>query len=431
MGQLLVNKAQFPEKFQPLFIPKRYKCYYGGRGGAKSRSFARALLLKASENPLRWLCAREFQKSIKDSVHRLLKDEIARLNLEAYFDVRETAIRGKAGTTAANSEFFFEGLRHNAANIKSYEGCDGAWVEEAHLVPKSSWEILIPTIRKDGSEIWVSFNPELADDDTYQRFVINPPPPDMALVVKVGWRDNPWFPEVLRQEMEELKRRDPDAYLNVWEGHPREILEGAIYANELRAAKEDGRICRVPYDTSKPVNTFWDLGWADNTSIWFAQSVGLEYRVVDFYQNSLQPLQHYLKVLQDRPYVYGRHILPHDARAKSLATGRSVQEMMEATLGISKVDIAPELSIADGINAARSVFSVCWFDEAKCADGLNSLRRYRYDVDPDTKKFSKTPLHDDASHAADAFRYMAVSITHDRPKKRQQSHEAAGSWMSL
>lgn len=379
-----------------------------------------------SMKPLRILCCREFQKSIKDSVHKLLSDQIKVLSLDNFYQVQATSIKGANG-----SEFFFEGLRHNTANIKSYEAVDVAWCEEAHLISKSSWEILIPTIRKDGSEIWVSFNPEIVEDETYQRFVLNPPPSDLCTVSKVNWSDNPWFPDVLKREMDELKRKDRDAWLNIWEGNCREILEGAIYSNELRQAKEDNRICKVNYDQSKPVSTFWDLGWSDNTSIWFAQSVGMEYRVIDFYQNNLQSLPHYLKLLQDKPYVYGKHILPHDARAKQLGTGRSIQEQMEDALGSSKVEIAPELSVQDGINAARTIFSVCWFDEARCSDGLNSLRHYRYDIDPDTGKFSKTPLHDWASHAADAFRYLAVSISHDAPRRAQREEQHASTWMSL
>ncbi len=216
--------------------------------------------------------------------------------------------------------------------------------------------------------------------------------------------------------MEDLKERDPDAYLTVWEGHCRQMLDGAVYANELRQAKEDERITKVSYDSSKPVTTFWDLGWADNTSIWFAQSVGMEYRVIDFYQNARQPLQHYLQVLQGKGYVYGYDHLPHDARAKQLGTGRSIEETMTG-MG-RKVTIVPKLSIQDGIHAARTVFSTCWFDETKCADGLNALRHYRYDIDPDTGKFGKNPLHDWSSHAADAFRYLGVGIRCGTQKKK-------------
>lgn len=417
--------AEFPDKLRCLFEPTRYKVLYGGRGGAKSWGIARALLIKGVERPIRVFCAREIQKSIKDSVHQLLKDQIAALGLGDHYEVLQAEIRGKNGT-----KFGFAGLRHNPQEIKSYEGADICWVEEAQAVSKSSWDILIPTIRKEGSEIWISFNPDLEDDETYQRFVINPP--SNSVVVKVGWQDNPWFPEVLRHEKDELKVRDVDSYLHVWEGNCREILDGAIYANELRQMKEDDRLCKVPYDATQPVQTFWDLGWADCTSIWFAQTIGFEIRIIDFYQNQLQALPHYLQVLQNKPYLYKCHWLPHDARAKSLGTGKSIEELVRATG--QKVGITPKLTINDGINAARTIFSQCYFDATKCADGINALRHYRYDVDSDTGKWSKDPLHDVHSHAADAFRYMAVAIK--QPKKKTGAdgllyRPTGGSWQSM
>lgn len=409
-----------------LFEPYRYKILYGGRGGMKSWSIAEALISLADNRAIRVLCCREFQRSIKESVHKLLSDRILAIGADGRFDIQNTTITHRI----TGAEFFFEGLKHNTHNIKSYEGIDICWVEEAQLVSRSSWEILIPTIRKDGSEIWISFNPELAEDETYQRFVVNPPTD--SIVVKVNWSDNPWFPDVLRQEMEDLRIRDYDAYLNVWEGQCREILEGAIFANELRAAKEQDRITRVPYDPTVPVDTYWDLGWADNTSIWFAQSVAMQYRVIDFYQNQLQSLQHYIQMLQSRGYIYGTDHIPHDGRAKQLGTGRSIEEMLRAA-GRS-VKIVPKLSVTDGINAARAIFPLCWIDADKCSDGLASLRHYRYDVDPDTGKYSQTPLHDWASHAADAFRYLGVSIKRaDAPTVQRDRWEAVpqSSWMSL
>ena len=288
---------------------------------------------------------------------------------------------------------------------------DIAWVEEAQTVSKTSWDTLIPTIRKDGSEIWASFNPELAEDETYQRFVIKPP--GEAKVVKINWSDNPWFPQVLEKERLERKERDPDGYQNIWEGNCRVTLDGAIYAKELRQAQAENRVRSVPYDAIKQVHTFWDLGWADNTSIWFAQTVNNELRLIDYYSNNQMPLTHYISVLQNKGYIYGTDWLPHDSKAKTLATGRSVEEIMVAQG--RKVQIVPNLSVFDGINAARTVFNRCYFDEQKCSDGLQSLRRYRYEVDTDTRQFSGRPLHDYHSHAADAFRYFAVAIEEDRP----------------
>src|SRR5262249_26574041 len=155
---------------------------------------ARALLTIGASRPIRVLCCREFQRSLAESVHKLLSDQIAALGLEAFYQITGAVIRGRNGT-----EFHFEGIRHNATKIKSFEGIDIAWIEQGERVRKSSWEILIPTIRKAGSEIWMTINPELEEDETYQRFVLHPP--EGATVIKVDWRDNPWFPEVLRQEM--------------------------------------------------------------------------------------------------------------------------------------------------------------------------------------------------------------------------------------
>lgn len=400
------TNAEFPEKLKILFEPHRYKILFGGRGGAKSWGVARALLIQGAASPLRILCAREFQNSIAESVHHLLQSQAEAIGLGSFYEIQNAAIRGKNGT-----EFVFAGIRNNITKIKSFEAIDRVWVEEAQTVSKTSWDTLIPTIRKDGSEIWATYNPELETDETHQRFVINPP--EDAAVVKINWSDNPWFPEVLRKEKDALKVRDPDAYQNVWEGNCRVTLDGAIYAKELRITQEEGRIRNVPYDALKQVHTFWDLGWADNTSIWFAQSVNNELRLIDYYSNSQQPLQHYIQVLQNKGYIYGTDWLPHDAKAKSLATGRSVEEIMVAHG--RKVQITPNLSIFDGINAARTVFNRCYFDERKCSEGLQNLRHYRYDVDPDSKQFSGRPLHDHNSHAADAFRYFAISIAEDTP----------------
>jgi phage terminase large subunit len=395
------TRIEFPDKLQCLFKPCRYKVLYGGRGGAKSWGVARALLVLGASKPLRILCAREFQNSITESVHALLSDQIRDMGLDGFYEIQNSTIIGKNGT-----QFHFAGLRHNVTKIKSFEGVDVCWVEEAQTVSKSSWDVLIPTIRKNGSEIWITFNPLLETDETYQRFVVHPP--TNSAIEKINWSDNPWFPDTLKQEMLDLKTRDPDAYLTVWEGHCRQTLDGAIYANELRLATEERRICRVPYDAGKPVHTFWDLGRSDSTSIWFAQVVGFEFRIIDFYQSRGHALGHYLKVLQDRPYHYGEVWLPHDATHELLASEMTIEQQVRATG--RTVRIAPRMSVADGINMARTVFSKCFFDEEKTADGLNCLRHYRYDVDPDSKQFSKNPLHDWASHAADAFRYLAVGM---------------------
>lgn len=421
-------RAEFPERLAFLFQPKRYKVAWGGRGSAKSWSIARALLIIAAQKTKRILCAREFQNSITDSVHKLLSDQIAALGLDDQYEIQKTTIICRA----TGSEFIFSGLRHNVDSLKSKEGIDIVWVEEAQMVSAFSWDKLIPTIRKEGSEIWISFNPELETDETYKRFVLNPP--TESVVEKINWRDNPWFPEVLRQEKDDLKARDIDAYLNVWEGNCRQTLDGAIYANEMRKAQEDSRICRVPYDGAKPVSVFVDLGWADHTSLWFVQKIGMEYRALRSVQDRQKPWPHYLGLVQSFGYIIEGIWLPHDAQAKQLGTGLSIEEITRSS-GMP-VRIVPRLSVEDGINALRTIFPQVWWDEKLCEDGLSALRRYRYEVDKVTGQFSKTPLHDDASHFADAARYFAVGmrdgVKSKRPPPLAKMSSAAGmsqGWM--
>ena len=405
---------EWPEKLQCLFwpqvngLPVRYRVLYGGRGGAKSWGIARALVILGAKKCLRILCARELQNSIRDSVHRILSDQIELLGLQSFYQIEQARIY----CPSTGSEFSFEGIRNNVTKIKSYEGVDICWVEEANKVTKNSWDVLIPTIRKEGSEIWASFNPELESDDTYVRFVLHSP--KNAIVQKISWRDNPWFPQVLKQEMLDLKARDRDAYLHVWEGECRKSLEGAVYADELRDCAEEGRITHVPHHSSSSVNLYFDLGRSDSTSIIFEQYVGMQRRVVDFYENRLKGLDHYIHVLRSRRgstgelYDYGTCWLPHDARAKTLGSKKSIEEQMREA-GF-QVRIVPRLSKFDGIIAARSIFPTCWFDASRCEKGLlHALRHYHYEENPTTETLSNEPVHDWSSHAADAFRYMAIA----------------------
>lgn len=440
----LTLTPEFPEKLEMLFQPSRYKVLYGGRGGAKSWGVARALLLQGFERPLRVLCAREFQNSIRDSVHKLLSDQVDGLGLGGFYDCQAAAIKGKNGT-----EFAFEGLRHNISRIKSYEGVDRVWVEEAHSVSKPSWEVLIPTIRKDGSEIWVTFNPEFEDDETYQRFVLTPPRD--ALVAELNWRDNPWFPEVLRQEKDELQRRDPAAYEHVWEGKCRQWLEGAIYANELRRTISEGRIRQVEHDPAVAVYTAWDLGHTDSTAIWWFQIVRGEIHILESYASDGESLNTYatqilgkqveIDLIQDRVvarvldpvpglehrmrYKYAKHWLPHDARAKTLAAqGKTIVEQLASVLGISRMGIVPDIGLEDGIQAVRTMFHRCYFDATGCADGLKALRKYQRELQPDEKSLKKNPKHDWTSHYSDAFRMLGVAWRHERPAEPDDTPRA-------
>lgn len=416
-----IARAEFPVKLEGLFKKSRYKVLYGGRGGAKSWGIARALLIKGAKDPIRILCAREFQTSIKDSVHKLLCDQIESLGLLSFYEITQTSIRGRNGT-----EFSFVGLKNNVSNIKSYEGVDICWVEEAQTTSRLSWNILIPTIRKEGSEIWISFNPELETDETYQRFVAVPPAD--CITMKVNWYDNPWFPDTLKLEKDSLKLRDEEAYNQVWEGLCRQTVDGAIFAKEMQQAEKDGRICRVAYDATKPVHAVFDLGWSDSTAIWFLQFVGMETRLIRYIEDSQKTISYYLATMQTYGYVYDTIWLPHDAENKTLAAaGRSIDDIVRAA-GY-KTQIMPRVPILDSINAARTIFPTCYFDREHTADGLACLRHYRYEVDPDTGQFSRNPLHDHYSHGADAFRYIALMIKEPPKRKKSSQIAMASGWM--
>jgi phage terminase large subunit len=415
--------AQFPVKMAGLFEKARYKIYYGGRGAGKSHSVAKALLILAARSPIRVLCAREYQTSIRDSVHKLLCDQIELMNMHSIFEITQNSIKGVNG-----SEFAFIGLKNNVANVKSYEGIDIAWVEEAQTVSRMSWNTLIPTIRKEQSEIWVTFNPELETDETYQRFVVKPP--ENAVVQKINWSDNPWFPETLSLEKDALKSRDPSSYQTVWEGLCRLTVDGAIFANEMQVAELDGRITKVAYDATKPVHAIFDLGWADSTAIWFLQFVGMETRLIRYVEDNQKTISHYLALMQTYGYMYDTLWLPHDAQNKTLASnGKSIEEIVRNS-GY-KTRIIERTPIADSINAARTIFRNCWFDRENCYDGLQCLRHYRYEVDPETGQFSRNPLHDQYSHGADAFRYIGLMINEPKPRRRvqNQNYGQPNSWM--
>lgn len=241
----LLEKLTVPAAFAPLFTPARYKVFYGGRGAAKSWTFADALLLFASAYPLRILCARELQVSIADSVHRLLRDRIVALGLSRFFSATDAAIRNRNG-----SEFLFKGLRHNVTEIKSLEGIDICWVEEAQKVSLNSWDLLTPTIRAESSEIWISFNPGSPDDPTWTNFVENPRPD--SIVRKVTWRDNPHFTAVLEAERRTCLEQDPEKYRWIWEGEPRVIAEAQIFG---------GRYVIEEFETPAGIRLFYGADW--------------------------------------------------------------------------------------------------------------------------------------------------------------------------
>lgn len=439
-------QIQFPRKLGFLFRPSPYKIAYGGREGTKSWGYAAALTELASARPLRILCVRETQTSIAASVHQLLKDTIKRLNVGPLFDAQQSTILGrnwynaKTGqrcgqddTDAAHTEFIFAGLKHNVQNIKSLEGADIVWVEEAQTVSKGSWDTLLPTIRKQGAEVWVTFNPDLATDDTYKRWVLNPPPG--AIVVKIGYEDNRWLSDISKARIEHMRETSPKDFAHIYGGECRSEVEGAIFGAELKLALDQGRIGAVPYNKTKPVSTIWDLGFGDPTAIWFVQAYDGWFNFIDYLEANDETTADYVIKLNNKAYVYDTDWLPHDGvdtiiHRRLNGTGdrkKSIEMLLREAR--RNVRIVPKLLITDQINSARLFLNQCRFDADKCADGLQALRHYQWDtreaksaeIDPregranENVRKGKVPLHNWASHSSSAF--MGASIAMKQPQR--------------
>ena len=275
-------KVEVPRKLKPLLAPKRYKGAYGGRGGAKSHFFAEQIVLRCYLAATRVVCIREIQKSIKDSVKQLLTDKIAKLGLQDEFEVLETEIRGRNG-----SLIIFVGMQSfNADNIKSLEGYDLAWVEEAQTLSQHSLDLLRPTLRKPGSELWFSWNPRYKTDPVDVFFRRSPPA--NAISVQIGWQDNPWFKDTeLHSDMLADYARDPDKAEHIW-GGAYGAGQGAILARWVNAADREGRINdNVEFDPNgAPLEISSDLGFRDTASWWFWQRKVGGFAVFDYDQDT-------------------------------------------------------------------------------------------------------------------------------------------------
>jgi len=418
---------KFPKAFKELDNPYRYKMIYGGRGKGASWTVARKLLLRGVEKKLLILCTRELQKSIKQSVHRLLSDQVDRLGLSGFYDVQGQSIKGVNGT-----EFIFLGTKYNPDEIKSTEGIDICWIEEAHNLTEASWDIIDPTIRKEGSEIWATWNTRFKFDALHKMFVIDTPPPD-SLVLYINYDQNPYFPEVLRKQMEHMKENDYEKYLNVWEGQLKQLAQGAIFGKQIIAVKKENRLTHIPIQKNCEVHTFSDLGKKDQTAFWFMQQVGKEYRFIDYFEGRLEEVDYYTKFIKDIDYNYGTHYMPHDADHDRLGMSRNIKEQFEDG-GVKPVEIVPVISQkTTAVQMGRDIFPGCWFHlgkDDKMPDnecdgylawlpdemntrtkrmerGFEALCNYRYKYNDDDKVFQQKPHHDWASNGADAFLQFA------------------------
>lgn len=406
--------AALPEYAEELFARHRYKVLYGGRGAAKSWSVARALLIRASSQTTRILCTRELQTSIKDSVHQLLKDQIEALGLPGFL-VTDREIRHVNGTL-----FLFEGLRYNVTKIKSLEGIDIVWVEEGERISAESWQVLIPTIRKAGSEIWVTFNPDRAEDATYQRLVVKPPPD--AWVQKVSADDNPWLTDELRAERAYLYRVDPDAAAHVWGGEVREIsdaqiLEGKWVVEDFtpvrdHAAQDEcddlaaGRACSHGWDG--PYQGM-DFGFSiDPTTVvrcWVhARVLYLEH---ELYRVGLELDDTATKAKTAVPGVEHYAIRADNARPESISYLRRFG--LPKIVGVKKW----KGSVEDGIAHLRQYERIVI--HGRCRNAAAEARTYSYKVDE--RSGGVLPdIVDAHNHIWDAVRYALAPLIQVKPK---------------
>lgn len=436
-------RTEVPRKLAPLLHPARYKGAHGGRGGGKSHFFAEQLILRCYREPTRAVCIREVQNSIRDSVRQLLVDKIAKFGLEPWFECLETEIRSKNG-----SLIIFRGMQaYNAENIKSLEAYDLAWVEEAQSLSEVSLRMLRPTIRKDGSEMWFSWNPR-HDTDAVDKLLRGADKPKDAIVVEINWQDNPWLSPVLRDEMVRDYEADPEMADHVWGGNYQIVSEGAYYAKLIAAAEKQGRVGNFPHDPSRPVHTSWDLGVDDATAIWFWQEDGLKATVIDYYEASgdgaddivaaalpeifkAPPWEERfvgwsadmaLRTLgRSKPYRYADHYFPHDIKMREWGVGgRSRIETMVG-LGVRGIRKGVAVNPADRIAAARRLLPMTYFHASpRVEQGLKKLRRYRRKWNDALNSYT-TPLHDENSHAADAFGEFAINCSIQAPLPKPEA----------
>lgn len=399
------------EAFEPLLSPGRYKGAYGGRGSGKSQFFADLMVATAIRKPgFRGLCCREVQKSLKESAKRLIESKIEAHGLGHLFDVQEAQIK-----TPGGGLIVFAGLQdHTSESIKSYEGFDVAWVEEAQTVSDRSLNLLRPTIRSPGSELWFSWNPR-REVDAVDKMLRGEELPTGAIVVRANWDANPWFPAELEQERQDCIRQQPDQYDHIWEGGYVTVADGAYYARSLTEARQQGRIGKVAFDPLMTVRLFWDIGGtgakADSCSIWAAQFIGKEVRVRDYYEAVGQPLAAHINWLRSKGYTPDRAQiwLPHDGATHDKVFAVSYESALrDAGYSVTVVPNQGRGAAAARVEATRRLFPQIWFDEDTTGAGLKALGWYHEKKDEE-RGVGLGPEHDWSSHGADSFGLMAVA----------------------
>jgi phage terminase large subunit len=422
-------RLNIPDNLVPVFEGEAdVRGSYGGRGSAKTRTFAKMTAVRAymwdqagDEGII--LCLRQFMNSLDDSSLEEIKAAIRSESwLEPHFEIGEKFIRTRSGRIS----YKFAGLDRNINSLKSKSRIKLGWVDEAEPVTEEAWQKLIPTLREEDSELWVTWNPETERSATHKRFRLTSDP--RTKVVEMNWRDNPWFPDILnRTRLKDMTER-PDSYDHIWEGDFVTVAEGAYYASCLTKAKAEGRITNVAADPLMTYLAFWDIGGtgvrADACSIWIAQWIGTQIRVIDHYTAQGQPLAAHVNWLREKGYGKARCVLPHDGATND----RVFDVSYESTLREAGFDVVVIPNQGKGaakfrVEATRRRFPSIWFNEKATEAGRKSLGWYHEKKDPD-RGIGLGPEHDWSSHDADAFGLMCVA--YDTPEDRYANDDDDG-----
>lgn len=383
----MTHEVEIARPFREILNPARYKVFYGGRGSGKSWTIGKTLVSRAAFEKKKILCAREIQKSIKDSVHALLVEQIEQLDLSKLYEITKNSIRG----IYSGSEIIFNGLRHNVQEIKSTEGIDICWVEEAQGVSEESWKVLIPTIRKPDSEIWVSFNPAQESDPTFQRFIVNPPPG--SIVRKVNWYDNPWFPEVLRAELEYDRRIDPDKYLHIWEGNPVQHSEAQVFY---------GKWCIEEFEADNTFSHYYGADWGVSNDPSVMVHVAIKDRTLY--------IEHEAYAvgcdLHNRPTLF--RSVPGAAENTSTA-----DNAWPDTISFMQQNGFPRMKPTRKIRVEEGIAHIRGYDRIvihpRCKHAIDEFRLYSYRTDRLTGLITNQ-VEDKNNHVIDSIRYALEDV---------------------
>ena len=406
-----------PEKLVDIFTGEAdVRGAHGGRGSAKTMTFAKMTAVRA----LMWdqagregviVCGREFLNSIDDSSLAEVKSAIESEPelLAPHFDIGEKYIRTKSRRIA----YKFSGMdKRTIMSLKSKAKILLLWADEAEPITDKAWDIVLPTLRQEDSELWVTWNPARKSSATDKRFRQTKDP--RFKVTDCNWRDNPWFPEILERQRKRWEENDPDGYGHIWEGDYATSIKGAYFTKQLAAAKREARLARVARDPNMKMRLFADIGGtgvnADAFTMWGAQFIGREVRVLNYYEAVGQEIGYHLNWMRENGYTEEKTeiFLPHDGATHDKVFAVSYQSALEgAGYSVAVIPNQGRGAAMARVNAARRMFPSCWFNEEPTKAGIEALGWYHEKWDEE-RDIGLGPEHDWASHGSDAFGLLAI-----------------------